>query len=168
MELRFSRTVAADGVDVNTGADHVVSQDRGIFFISCAGCDDLCALNGLFRRFAGDDRQAFALEVSSTFRGGVLVSVIQPNGVDPAHCLESQTLELRLRAIADHGHGGGVLRGQIAPDQSRGCCRAQCGQQRHLGQQRWIASIHIRQKAKGPVTVCRPSEVFLGWSHSHI
>lgn len=47
MKLAFARAIAADCIDVDAGADHVVGQDRRARLVGGAGRDDLGSLDHL-------------------------------------------------------------------------------------------------------------------------
>ena len=58
MQFGLSRTVAADCVDMNATADHIVRQNRRVLLVSRAGCYDVCAFDSLFASSTGNDVQA--------------------------------------------------------------------------------------------------------------
>jgi len=69
MQLGFAGAVAADGVDMDTTADHVVGQDGGQLLVGGAGRDDLRACDGVFRCGAGGHGQTRVGEVGRAFFG---------------------------------------------------------------------------------------------------
>ena len=108
----FARTIATNRVDVDTRADHVVGQDRGICLVSRACRDDMCTLDGFLAGFAGDNFHTSALQVRRTFCGCSSINVIQSHLINPNDGLHCGCLKFGLCPIADHGHDACAFWGQ--------------------------------------------------------
>lgn len=112
LQLRLARTIAADGVDVQAGADMVVVEHDGVLLSavtvvtmstpSIASATD--ELHGDVEAVAGEVRRALAARPR--------VDVVEPQRVDAEHGAEGERLELGLRAIADDRHGARARPGQ--------------------------------------------------------
>ena len=148
MQFGLARAVAADRIDVNAGADHVVGQDRRRFLVRGYGGDDLRAFDRIFRRLADSHVQSGIGEVAGKAQAGGAINVVGADVGDPEHVLERQALEVGLCAIADDRHRGGPLGCQVFGGKRRVGCRAQGRQDGHLGEQHRIAGRQVRQNTE--------------------
>ncbi len=135
MQLRLAGTIAADRVEVDARAHHVVGQDRRLFLVRRACGDDLRARDSVFGRGAGRDLQPRCRQIAHRLGRGVRVDIVKPHFLDTQNVMEGQRLKLALRAVADHRHDLCVFRGQMAGGHDGRRRRAQRRQNRHFGQQ---------------------------------
>ncbi len=98
---------------MNTGADHVVGQDRSVLLVSRDCRDDFSAFYGIFRSFADRDVQTGLGQITRKPQARCRLDVIGADVCNAEHVLERQALEIGLRTIADDGHGLGSLRRQV-------------------------------------------------------
>ena len=102
VELGLARAVAADGVEVHAGLDHLGRQDFRAGLVGGAGGDDVGAADGVGGRGGADDAEAGAGEVGAELVDGLGVGVEDADFLDAEERLERERLELGLRAGADH------------------------------------------------------------------
>ena len=152
VQFGLARAVATHGIEVHARLDHLGQQDGGVALVGGDRGHDVAAAHGLLHRCAAHDlqvRQVQARQVAFEFCAGSGVCVEQAQLADALQVIESQRLELALRAIADQRHGAAVLPGQVARGQHRHGGGAQCGGQREFGHQQRVAGVHIGQYTKG-------------------
>ena len=143
VQFGLAGAIAADGVNMHACAHHIVGQDRLHILVGRGHGDHIGAFNRRFRRRAGGDVKAQACEVFHAFFGRGTVDIVEPDVVDPADCLDRQTLEFRLRAIADHRHGFGIGGREVFCRHRRHRASAQGRQDRHFGKQHRISAVDI-------------------------
>ena len=96
MQLRLTRAITADRVDVDARADHVVGEDGRPALVGGAGRDDLGPENRLFAGPARDDADPCAAEVPRGFSRRDSIDVVEPHRFDSAERLERKRLEFRI------------------------------------------------------------------------
>ncbi len=113
VQLRLAGAIAADGVDVDAGADHVVGEDRCVGLVGGHRGDDLCAQHGGLGAVADLDLETVTGEVAGAALAGRRINVMQPQMRDAEQRLEGKRLKLGLCAIADQRHCRRAGRGQM-------------------------------------------------------
>ena len=152
VQLGLARAVAAHGVEVHAGLDHLRQQDGGVALVGRGRGHDVAAAHRLGCAGAAFHRQAWqrqARQVAFQLEAGAGVGVEQAQRADAQQVVEGQRLELALRAVADQRHAAAVGPGQVPSGQHRHGGRAQRGGERQLGHQQRVARVHIGQHAEG-------------------
>ena len=148
MQLGLAGAVAAHGVDVHAGREHIGGEDGGVGLVGRHGGHDVGAAHGLGRAGAGHCAQACALQIGLQLGGGGRVGVEQSQRGDAQQVVKRQRLELALRAVANQRHGAAARPRQGAGGHGRHGGGAQRGGEGELAQQQRRARGHIGQHAK--------------------
>jgi hypothetical protein len=150
-ELGLARAVAAHGVQVHAGLDHLGREDDGVALVGGDGGDDVGAARGLARRGASHHAQALepergevALELGCSSR----VHVEEAQLADADEVMERDRLELALRAVADQRHRAAVLARHPARGERGHRGGAQRGGERELGKQDRVARGDLGEHAE--------------------
>ena len=150
-ELGLARAVAAHGIQVHAGLDHLRREDDRVALVGGDGGDDVGAARGLAGRGAAHDAQALEPqrgEVALELRGGRRVHVVEAQLADADQVMEGDRLELALRAVADQRHRAAVLARHPARGQRRHRGGAQRGGERELGEQDRVAGGDLGEHAE--------------------
>ena len=150
VQLGLAGAIAADRVDVHAGFDHLGSQDGRQCLVGGDGRDDVGAAHRLRRRFGARDLQCgVGREVADQLVGGVRVNVVDHDLFDAEPAVESQRLELALRAVANQRHAPRIGPGQCARGHQRGGASAQRGGDRQFRQQHRVTGVDVGEHAEG-------------------
>ena len=77
MQFGLARAIAAHGVDMDAGTNHVVGKDRRVLLVRRHRCDDVGAFDRLLTAGANGDLEALPCEIGRTFAACGNIDVIK-------------------------------------------------------------------------------------------